>query len=146
MLSSNTKDYLLIQKIMVFRTCYRNHIDNTNSAFVLLMLQRESFQYRCEVFGSILTCVRLSSKWHVFPRAKSTKPPIWFVESSKIWVWVISYFSLALNHQLLRLLPFFLKGTLMRELKISLIVLIHTKIIPWKFRILNLKNSRFIPP
>ena len=34
---------------MVFRTCYRNHIDNTNSAFVLLMLQRESFQYRREV-------------------------------------------------------------------------------------------------
>ena len=31
-------------------------------------------------------------------------------------------------------------------LKISLYILIHLKIIPWKFRVLNRKNSRVIHP
>ena len=32
------------------------------------------------------------------------------------------------------------------DLKISLYVLIHTKIIPWKFHILNFKNSWAVLP
>ena len=32
------------------------------------------------------------------------------------------------------------------DLKISLYIQIHIKIIPWKFRILNRKNSRVIHP
>ena len=41
----------------------------------------------------------------------------------------------------------FLKGTQMQIWKSTyMFYLIHTKIIPWKFRILNPKNSRVIPP
>ena len=39
-----------------------------------------------------------------------------------------------------------LKGTLGADLKISLHILSHVKIIPWKLHILNRKNSRVIYP
>ena len=47
----------------------------------------------------------------------------------------VTFFSAIRNH-------FYINA----DLKISLFVLIHIKVIPWKFWILNPKNSRVIRP
>ena len=59
---------------------------------------------------------------------------------------VIKFWSVCFSNAKFLLHFTVFKGTLSADLKICLKVCVHMKIIPWKFRIFNPKNSRVICP